>query len=161
MSRTVVFLGTDASKALDLPLTNEIFPRLLERLMPEPTAWPPLFRDDQEAREGLWRCLAAFMPGLSEIISGSQDRAAWEKLLPPITDVLSTLDHALLSGNSPGPDFTSFESCEEFNPLRLKAEYRASSIAGLKRYSVEAILKRQINRPSSSTYARRSGRASS
>jgi hypothetical protein len=67
MSRTVVFLGTGASKALDLPLTNEIFPRLLERLMPEPTAWPPLFRDDQEARE----CLAAFMPGLSEIISGS------------------------------------------------------------------------------------------
>jgi hypothetical protein len=34
MSRTVVFLGTGASKALDLPLTNEIFPRLLERLMP-------------------------------------------------------------------------------------------------------------------------------
>jgi hypothetical protein len=98
MSRTVVFLGTGASKALDLPLTNEIFPRLLERLMPEPTAWPPLFRNDQEAREGL----AAFMPGLSEIISGSQDRAAWEKLLPPITDVLSTLDHALFSGNSPG-----------------------------------------------------------
>jgi hypothetical protein len=109
MSRTVVFLGAGASRALDLPLTNEIFPRLLEKLMPEPTAWPPLFRDDQDARECLRRCLAAFLPGLSEVISGSQDRAPWEKLLPPITDVLSTLDHALLSGNSPGPDFTSFE----------------------------------------------------
>jgi hypothetical protein len=157
MSRTVVFLGTGASKALDLPLTNEIFPRLLERLMPEPTAWPPLFRNDQEARE----CLAgvhAWPERDYQRLTGS--RCVGEAPSAHHRCAVDIGSRPVLR-EQPGADFTSFESCEEFNPLRLKAEYRASSIAGLKRYSVEAILKRQINRPSSSTYARRSGRASS
>jgi len=43
MSRTVIFLGAGASKALGLPITREIFPMLLDRLMSQPPGDKPLF----------------------------------------------------------------------------------------------------------------------
>jgi hypothetical protein len=102
MSRTVVFLGAGASKALGLPLTNEIFPALLQRLKHDSADVAELFRGSRRATEHLNRCLEAILPGLRDFVATSGDRARWAESLPPITDVLSAIDCFLLSGNSPG-----------------------------------------------------------
>ena len=57
MSRTVIFLGAGASKALGLPITREIFPMLLDRLMSQPPGDKPLFGGDTADQKCLKRCL--------------------------------------------------------------------------------------------------------
>jgi hypothetical protein len=106
MSRTVVFLGAGASKALGLPLTNEILPALLERLKAQAPDGRELFGGSQQAAEHLTRCLEAILPGLRGLLAGSDDHGRWTASLPPITDILSAIDYSLLSGNSPGAGLT-------------------------------------------------------
>ena len=122
MGRSVIFLGAGASKALGLPLTNEIVPQLLERLptggVSESSGGEPLFRGDVEDQERLRECLRAILPGLDDVIAGSRDREAWCNALPPITDVLSALDYFLLSANAPDPNF----ALSELTPARMLLE---------------------------------------
>ena len=58
MSRTVIFLGAGASKGLGLPLTNEIFPSIVEQLLDE-SGQEVLFGGDIAIQERLKRCLSA------------------------------------------------------------------------------------------------------
>src|SRR4051794_12270508 len=106
MVRTVVFLGAGASKALGLPLTNEILPSLLGRLAIHSPDHGELFRGNRRAADHLNRCLEAILPGLRDFLTDSRDRGRWEESLPPITDVLSAIDYFLLSGNLPGAGLT-------------------------------------------------------
>lgn len=96
-AETVVFLGAGASRALGLPLTDDILPGILRGLDRK-----TLFGDDFASRASLQRCLTALLPGLkldvAPVAGGST------KLLPPITDVISTIDHLLQTSNSPVPD---------------------------------------------------------
>ena len=46
MGETVVFLGADSSKALGLPITADIFPMPIERLMSKSPSDEPLFGGD-------------------------------------------------------------------------------------------------------------------
>src|SRR5215468_1469425 len=108
MSRTVIFLGAGASKGLGLPLTNEIFPSIVERLLDE-SGHVALFGGDTIIQERLKRCLSAILPGWNAFASHSQNRRAWRDTLPPITDLLSAVDYLLLSANAPGPDFSRSE----------------------------------------------------
>jgi NAD-dependent SIR2 family protein deacetylase len=110
MGKTVIFLGAGASKALGLPLTNEILPALLERLVLEPPEGEPLFGGDPDDQQLLKRCLGAILPGLGGIPAGPKEkRDAWRDGLPLITDVLSAVDYLLLSENAPDPDFSRQE----------------------------------------------------
>jgi hypothetical protein len=113
MGRSVVFLGAGASKALGLPLTNEIFPLLLEGLrtgkVRKSSDGGALFGGDAKDQKRLRECLQAILPGLDDLIADSQDLDAWRDALPPITDVLATLDYFLLSTNAPDPKFTLSE----------------------------------------------------
>src|SRR5262245_34310662 len=74
------------------------------RLSPDTVAGAgkPLFGDDARDRELLRRCLQAVLPGLSELSPDAADLALRGRL-PLITDVLSVVDHLLLSQNAPGP----------------------------------------------------------
>lgn len=105
MSKTVVFLGAGASKALGLPLTGEILPQLLSRLSTETSRDSPLFGGDKDDQSELKDCLRAILPGL-KFASGPKDQDAQSGTLPLITDVLSAIDHFLISANAPGPGFT-------------------------------------------------------
>src|SRR5215471_8635700 len=98
MGETVIFLGAGASKAVGLPLTNEILPRVLERLRDR-----SLFRDDADNRDRLERCLGAILPGLD--IRDVLNQELWQKTLPSVTDVLSGIDYLLQSSNAPMPQF--------------------------------------------------------
>jgi hypothetical protein len=70
MSRTVIFLGAGASKALGLPITREIFPMLLDRLMSQPPGDKPLFGGDTADQKCLKRCLDGILPGLNGATTG-------------------------------------------------------------------------------------------
>jgi hypothetical protein len=105
MSRTVIFLGAGASKGLGLPLTNEIFPSIVEQLLDE-SGQEVLFGGDIAIQERLKRCLSAILPGWNAFASHAQNRRVWRDTLPPITDLLSAIDYLLLSANAPGPDFS-------------------------------------------------------
>jgi NAD-dependent SIR2 family protein deacetylase len=109
MNRTVVFLGAGSSKALGLPITSDIFPMLIERLMSQPPSDAPLFGGDAIDRHCLKRCLDAILPGLTDLAASLPNREAWRETFPPITDVLSTVDYSLLSASAPSPDFTLSE----------------------------------------------------
>lgn len=102
MSRTVVFIGAGASKALGLPLTNEILPAVLERL----AGGKDLFRGNQRALDHLNRCLTAILPGLPDFAATPEAFKQSRTLLPPITDILSAIDYFLLSSNTPGAGLT-------------------------------------------------------
>ena len=107
MGKTVVFLGAGSSKALGLPLTQDILPMLVDRLTkPADAGEPPLFGGDEEDRKRLRRCLETILPGLDEFIRGTSDPRVRRDALPMITDVLSALDYFLLSANAPSPDFS-------------------------------------------------------
>src|SRR5262245_50076647 len=103
MSQTVIFLGAGASKGLGLPLTNEIFPAIVEQLLDE-SGQAVLFGGDIASQERLKRCLSAILPGWNTSASNVQNRRVWRDTLPPITDFLSAIDYLLLSANAPGPD---------------------------------------------------------
>jgi hypothetical protein len=107
MTKTVVFLGAGASKAFGLPLTGEILPMLLTRLMSKTSSDQPLFGGDNVDQSELRRCLRVILPGL-RFVSGSKGRSARPGTLPLITDVLSAIDHFLISANAPGPGFTLY-----------------------------------------------------
>ena len=94
---TVIFLGAGASRALGLPLTDDILPGILRGLHQN-----TLFGDDAASRTSLHRCLTALLPGLK--VESAPASSSDAKLLPPITDVISTLDHLLQTSNSPVPD---------------------------------------------------------
>jgi hypothetical protein len=103
MSNVAVFLGAGASKALGLPITSDIFPMLLNRLVGEPTDGEPLFGGDPIDRDRLKRCLYAILPGLDEVVASAKERDSWVNSLPLITDVLSAVDFFLLSASAPIP----------------------------------------------------------
>jgi hypothetical protein len=109
LSNTAVFLGAGASKALGLPITKDIFPMLLERLMTKATGVQPLFLGDPVDQERLKRCLYAILPGLSDLAAAPENRDTWIESLPLITDVLSAVDYSLLTANAPDPDFALSE----------------------------------------------------
>src|SRR5262245_42087920 len=102
MSRTVIFLGAGASKGLGLPLTNDIFPAIVERLLNK-SGQEALFGGNITIQERLKRCLSAILPGWDAFAKHSQDQHVWRNALPPITDLLSAVDYLLLSANAPGP----------------------------------------------------------
>jgi hypothetical protein len=105
MKKTVVFLGAGASKALGLPLTNEILPQVMERLVASSSEDDRLFGGDQIDQERLTDCLNVILPGLKRYAAANPERQTWRMALPPITDVLSALDYLMLSGNAPAPHF--------------------------------------------------------
>jgi hypothetical protein len=109
MTRSVVFLGAGASRALGLPLTKDIFPLLLAGLTADSTSPQPLFGGDAVDQQCLKRCLEAMLPGLKDVPADPMARAAWRDTLPPITDVLSAMAYLLLSANTPRPDVTLSE----------------------------------------------------
>ena len=106
MTRTVVFLGAGASKALGLPLTNEVLWQLLERLQTPSLDGRLLFGDDADARMHFGRCLNAVLPGLPKPGASPDTIESWRNRLPPVTDVLSAIDHFLQSGIVPDLEFS-------------------------------------------------------
>lgn len=100
MEETVVFLGAGASKAMGLPLTNEILPAVLTRLRDK-----SLFSGDYDDIEHLRQCLSAVLPGLDEMMKLVSDAELLQKPVPPITDLLSSIDFLLRSANVPMPQF--------------------------------------------------------
>lgn len=100
MEETVVFLGAGASKALDLPLTNEIIPMVLTRMRNK-----TLFDGNLTAIEQLNRCFPAVLPGLNEIMTGASDEELLRKPIPALTDILSSIDFLVRSTNAPIPKF--------------------------------------------------------
>jgi hypothetical protein len=107
MSKSVVFLGAGASKALGLPLTNEILPRIIERLMGWSQEQISLFGGDPTDQGNLKRCLMAILPGLDEILADKRQECLPH--LPLITDVFSVVDYLLLSGDAPERNFALAE----------------------------------------------------
>ncbi|CUS38277.1 conserved hypothetical protein [Candidatus Nitrospira nitrosa] len=100
MEEAVVFLGAGASKAIGLPLANEIIPKILTRLRKN-----TLFAGNVTAIEQLNRCLQAVLPGLSEMMNSASDEELLHKPIPPVTDLLSSIDFLLRSTNAPIPKF--------------------------------------------------------
>ncbi len=109
MPETVVFLGAGASKPLGLPMTAEIFPKMLQRLLGKDPEGKRLFNGDTEDSGRLLACLHALLPGLAGFTARSRDVATWKDDLLPITDVLSTIDYLLLTSNSPAPGLSLSE----------------------------------------------------
>ena len=87
MKNLVLFLGAGSSKAFGLPLTNEIFPLILERLSKY-----QLFKNNKNECEHLSNFLYKLMPGIKT-----------NKNLPSITDILSLIDYLILHINIPWP----------------------------------------------------------
>lgn len=100
MQETVVFLGAGASKAIGLPLTNEILPAVLTRLRNG-----DLFSGDNNDIVHLRQCLNAVLPGLDEMMKTVSGAELLEKPVPPITDLLSSIDFLLRSANAAMPNF--------------------------------------------------------
>ena len=94
-SGTVVFMGAGASRAFGLPLTDQILPKIVERLR-QNSSGTPLFPGPNSAQlsDELRRGLQVLYPGLDLELAQQAD-------LPNITNVLSLLDHLILY-NQPG-----------------------------------------------------------
>lgn len=60
--RTAIFFGAGASKPLGLPITKDIFPKLLERLDSKPPSEEPLFGGNVIDQKRLKRCLRGDSP---------------------------------------------------------------------------------------------------
>jgi hypothetical protein len=100
--KTVIFLGAGASKPLGLPLTNDILPEVVDRLINK-----SLFgADESDQRRILNRCLTAILPGFEKLAAAQDPRHTWREALPSITDLLSALDYLAMSGNAPARDFS-------------------------------------------------------
>lgn len=95
-----MFLGAGASKAIDLPLANEIIPRVLMLLRKK-----QLFNGNLAAIDQLTRCLQAVLPGLNEMMNSASDEELWRKPIPPVTELLSSIDFLIRSTNAPIPKF--------------------------------------------------------
>lgn len=100
MQETVIFIGAGASKAIGLPLASEIIPKILTRLRNK-----TLFDGDIAAIERFHRCLWAVLPGLNEMMNGVSDEELLRKPIPPVTDLLSSIDFLVRSTNAPMPKF--------------------------------------------------------
>jgi len=88
--KIALFSGAGASKAFDFPLTSEILPEIRRRLKKD------LFGSGRKARaqhKQLEGFLKTLYPGLN---------AAADHDLPLITDILSLVDHSLVSSNAIG-----------------------------------------------------------
>ena len=94
----VIFLGAGASYDLGLPLTAELLPRIIGD-----AAQGTLFRGDNAARECIVNALKTLFPGWAQQRHGGDSHAVTVEL-PPITDVLSTIDFLLQSATAPAPD---------------------------------------------------------
>jgi hypothetical protein len=110
--RTVLFLSAGASEPFGYPLTKAIFTLIEARLRTK-----QLFRRDRKTfpkaaadEKRLLRYLDDFLPGCREK----------DAELPPITDVLSLIDHLLLAQNVPLLKFRSQE-VREFRELLERA----------------------------------------
>jgi hypothetical protein len=104
--RTAVFLGAGASKAFGYPLTMEILPEIKKHLLKG-----KLFgtKNSQKAAE------AELDSYFSRLLPGWNDGGI---VLPPITDILSLVDHALLSNTTlicgvGAPELTRFRKLIE------------------------------------------------
>jgi hypothetical protein len=95
----VIFLGAGASYDLGLPLTADLLGRIIGA-----AADGTLFGDDNAARECILEALKTLFPGWAERPHGEDSKAVGVQL-PPITDLLSTIDFLLQSGTAPAPDF--------------------------------------------------------
>lgn len=95
-NETVIFLGAGASRAVGLPMTSDILPGILRGLQKE-----TLFGDDAPSRAALLACLTGILPGLGPLMVNPL-KPGLE--LPPVTDVISAIDHHLLTANTPLPD---------------------------------------------------------
>jgi hypothetical protein len=98
MAETIIFLGAGASKDLQLPLSNELLAEILTRLGNE-----TLFQGDAEAAKTVRACLGAIWPGFDVRSAGKRIPVGDSARLPSITDLLSTIDYLLSTGNAPGP----------------------------------------------------------
>jgi hypothetical protein len=98
MSETAVFLGAGASYALGLPLTSEILPRLISGIETPAT----VLTDDPVGRTRLLEGLGLLLPGLAR--TRVEDPDGWAKLLPLITDVLSSIDHLARQNSAAAPN---------------------------------------------------------
>src|SRR5438477_8418664 len=96
--RSVLFLGAGASRPFGFPMTAEILPEVLRRLR-ERALFP-------EARRGRLReAGASAHDELHDLLSRFVPTLFDAGLEPPlITDLLSLIDHLLVSGNAPQPD---------------------------------------------------------
>jgi hypothetical protein len=95
-NETVIFLGAGASRAVGLPMTTDILPGILRGLQKQ-----TLFGDDAPSRGALLACLTGILPGLEGLMDKPLDE---RRELPPVTDVISAIDHHLLTANTPLPD---------------------------------------------------------
>src|SRR6516162_451291 len=102
MTKTWYFSAPALQKHSACRSLEKILPQLLTRLSGKRSPDQPLFGGDKVDQRALKRCLRVILPGL-KFASG---RGARSGTLPLITDVLSAIDHFLISGNAPSPDFT-------------------------------------------------------
>lgn len=96
--RTVLFLGAGASRPFGFPMTAEILPEILRRLRDRSLFRPVRGRTREpgaSAHDELHDRLSRFMPSL--FAEGAVEP-------PLITDLLSLVDHLLVSRNAPQPD---------------------------------------------------------
>ena len=97
MSGTIVFLGAGSSVPWGLPVTAQIFPKMLRRLLMEKPKGGPLFGSDADARKELSECLHALLPGLQEFAKSSESDRKWAANAAP--DNRCTLYHRLTAGD--------------------------------------------------------------
>ena len=90
-SGTVVFMGAGASRTFGLPLTDQILPRILQRLRQNGAGGKQLFpgRDSARLNDDLRKAFLVLYSGLDLNLEEDQG-------LPNITNVLSFLDHLIL-----------------------------------------------------------------
>lgn len=100
MEETVVFLGAGASKAIVLPLASEIFPKILTDLREK-----KLFKGNLASIHQLARCLQAVLPGLNDIMTTTSNAEWQQKPVPPVTELLSSIDFLIRSTNAAIPKF--------------------------------------------------------
>jgi hypothetical protein len=106
--RTVLFLGAGASRALGYPVTSEILPRIVSKLK-DRTLFPtlnviyPLVGDPGPVNSAgfLPDAMAVFETELTSLFPG----ILLESNPPQITEVLSLLDHLIVTGTSAMPRF--------------------------------------------------------
>ena len=80
-------------------MTADLLPRIIGA-----AAHGTLFGDDNAARECIVEGLKTLFPGWAEQPQGEDSKAVAVEL-PPITDLLSTIDFLLQSGTAPAPNF--------------------------------------------------------
>ncbi len=89
--RIALFTGAGASKPFEIPLTGELLPEIRRRLRNNELFGAPTNEEATRLHAELRAFFRGIYPGFNEI--SDED-------LPLITDVLSLLDHSLLTGNA-------------------------------------------------------------